>query len=647
MSAKAALPDGNATVSLWEMATEKPAYEAPVPARHHTQVCVVGAGISGLSVAYALAREGTRVTVVDDGPIGGGETGRTSAHLSCALDDRFTHLTRLFGASGARIAAESHRAAIDSIEEIAARHAILCDFRRVDGYLFAGDAPRSDLARELAAARRAGLEVELVEQAPLPFATGRCLRFADQAEFQPLAYLRGLAEAIIAAGGHIHTGVRVDAIEGGDLPRVRVAGGRVIHADAVVDATNASITSRFDLPVRQAAYRSYLVGLDLPAGEVPHALYWDTEEPYHYLRVARAETGREVLLVGGEDHRTGQGDPEACFDRLEAWARARFPRAGAAVTRWSGQIMEPSDAMGYVGPVRSVPNVFVVSGDSGNGLTNGALAGLLLPSLIRGDHHPWAALYAPTRSRLRGAGTLVREAISSTAPYTDWLGPSDADVLAEVPAGEGRVLRLGGHRIAAFRDRTGECHLRSAHCPHLHAVVRWNPIEQSWDCPAHGSRFDPCGRVVNSPSARDLSKLDRDLEASVRATETSSGAGARETLSRVGQGAYYLTAGLWPVVHFRSFAAITGVRGNALAIKLLGGLVAAVGAALLARGGASSPRGTRALGIGSAAALGVASAWLAARRGSRRGLTDTVVELALATGWLLSPRRASPHSQSV
>src|ERR1044071_4096272 len=239
--------------------------------------------------------------------------------------------------------------------------------------------------------------------------------------------------------------------------------------------------------------------------------------------------------------------PGTAWEELEAWTRERMPSVGAVVSRWSGQIMEPADALGYIGAARGLPNVFVVSGDSGNGLTNGAIAGLLLPALIRGESHLWAALYAPTRSRQHGLGTLLQESTSSILPYADWLGRSDVSSLAEIAPGHGAVLRHGVHRIAAYRDPSGACHLRSASCPHLHAVVRWNPVEHSWDCPAHGSRFEPCGGVVNSPAAHDLYELDAALEAAVRADEPAALQPPLTRTTRVVQGAYYVATGLWPV----------------------------------------------------------------------------------------------------
>ncbi len=498
------------TSSTW-MAETVPTYECDLPDRD-PDVCVVGAGIAGLSTALALARQGLAVLVLDQGPIGGGQTARTSAHLASALDDHFHVLERRFGRGGARIAAASHAAAIDAIEANVRQLGIACAFQRVPGYLFAPPgATHRELARERDAARRAGLVCDDVPRAPLPFDTGPCLQFSRQAEFHPIADLRGIAEALVASGGRICTARHVVAIRGGQQVELELERGRSVRAAAAIDATNASITSRFDLPLRDAAYRTYVIALAVPHGYIPHALYWDIADPYHYVRVAGDE-GRELLLVGGEDHRVGQGDPALAFAALESWTRERFPDAADVAARWSGQILEPADGMAYIGPVPGEQNVYVVTGDSGNGLTHGTVASLLLPALILHGDHPWAKLYAPDRTHLHGLGTLAAEAARSNAPYADWLRGGDVESLDQIPPGHGATLRHGLHVIAAFRDDHGNCHLRNARCPHLHGVVRWNDVEQTWDCPCHGSRFDAYGHVMNGPAATDLGVAPADVE---------------------------------------------------------------------------------------------------------------------------------------
>src|SRR5437868_1573461 len=398
--------DSGETTSPWWAMDETPPFS---PLDRHTQadVCVVGAGIAGLTTAYMLAREGRSVVVLDDGPVGGGETGRTTAHLSNALDDRYYNLESLFGETGARLAAESHTAAIDCIERIVDREEIDCDFERLDGYLFVPpDCPKDELEREMDAARRAGLRVEWANRAPIrDFDTGRCLRFPRQAQFSPLRYMSGLVRAFTRDGGRIFTGTHADEIRGGSPARVTTCGGHVVTAGAVVVATNAPVTDRLLVSTREGKYRTYVIGAHVPRGSVTKALYWDTPDPYHYVRLQSAGGGGgdayDLLIVGGEDERVGDHDDgDERFAELYRWTRRRFPMIGKIEFQWSGQIVEPTDSLAYIGRMPlDQPNVFIATGDSGHGMTHGTIAGILLTDLIQGRQNEWAGLYDPSRLR--------------------------------------------------------------------------------------------------------------------------------------------------------------------------------------------------------------------------------------------------------
>jgi glycine/D-amino acid oxidase-like deaminating enzyme/nitrite reductase/ring-hydroxylating ferredoxin subunit len=478
-------------------------------------VCVVGAGIAGLSTAYLLALEGRNVVVLDHGRIGGGETHHTTAHLANAMDDHFVHLEHLHGRKGARLAAESHGAAITRIEAIVADEDIACDFERVDGYLFEPPGRAiSHLQREFAAARRAGMNVEMIARAPIDaFDTGPALRFAAQAQFHPLKYMSGLAAAFERSGGQIYCGTHVSSIRGGVDAEVETADGPVVRAKAIVVATNSPISNRFVIHTKQVPYRTFVIGAVVPRDVVRKALYWDDADPYHYVRLQAAvdETAdTDVLIVGGEDHRTGEvHDDEARYRRLETWARARWPSMREVPFRWSGQVYEPVDGLAYIGPnPADADNVYVATGDSGQGMTHGTIAGILLTDLICGRPNPWSRLYDPSRVSLVSAPTYARENADTAVHYAEWLTPGEVARADGIPRGSGAVLRRGLQKIAAYRDDDGSMYMCNATCTHLGCVVAWNRTEHIWECPCHGSRFDRFGHVVNGPANTDLAPVE-------------------------------------------------------------------------------------------------------------------------------------------
>jgi glycine/D-amino acid oxidase-like deaminating enzyme len=503
--------------SIW-MATAEVLSRPPLTQDIGAEVCIIGAGIAGMTTAYLLGREGTSVVVLDDGPIAGGMTQRTTAHLANAIDDRFVALERLHGEKGARLAAASHTAAIDRIEAVVADEGIACEFERLDGYLFVPPGQSSDvLHRELEAARRAGLSgVEMVERAPLAhFETGACLRFPRQAQFHPLKYLAGLVHAIKRDGGCLFTQTHASTIVGGTPARVETAGGPVVTCEAIVVATNTPIHDLVTIHTKQAPYTTYVIGARVRRAAVTRALYWDTLDPYHYVRLQRgsSEPGGddEVLIVGGEDHKTGQAeDGRERYARLEAWARERFPLLEGVEFRWSGTVMEPVDGLAFIGRnPGDQPNVYIATGDSGMGMTHGTIAGILLTDLILGRECSWVPLYDPSRITLRASAEFARENLNVAAQYVaGYVTGGEVDSPEEIAPGEGAIIRRGLTKIAAYRDPHGRLHERSAVCPHLGCIVAWNRTEHTWDCPCHGSRYDRYGTVINGPANRDLAGVD-------------------------------------------------------------------------------------------------------------------------------------------
>lgn len=511
------MPDSEQTTPVWAK-TARMLKRAPLKEDAAADVCIVGAGIAGLSTAYSLAVSGRSVIVLDAGQPGGGETERTTAHLSCVLDSGYLAVERIHGVVASRLAAESHSRAIDEIERIAAFEKIDCGFERLDGYLFAPPkSPLDLLDAELTACRRAGIEgVERVERVPLnDFETGPAIRFRRQAQFHPLRYLSALAEAVERLGGRIYGDSRVIEVRGGSQANVQIKDGPLVTAGSAVVATNTPFNDRVVVQTKQASYRTYVVAARVAHGSVHRALLWDLEQPFHYARLETMPDGSDLLIVGGEDHKTGQAnDSEQRYRKLAEWARRRFPSFGEVAYRWSGQVVNTDDGLAFIGRnPGDKDNVFIVTGDCGHGMTHGVIAGMVLPSLISGRVHRWAGLYDPRRHHARAFNRWVRENLNTAAQYANLLLPGEVSSADRIAPGRGAIVGRGLSKIAVYRAPDGSLREFSALCPHLGAAVCWNSAEKTWDCPAHGSRFGADGKVLNGPANRGLRPAKADVSA--------------------------------------------------------------------------------------------------------------------------------------
>lgn len=501
------LSNGTST-SVW-MATASVPEFPPLEADTSADVCVIGAGIAGLTTAYRLAQEGRQVVLIDALGVGAGETGRTTAHFF-PPDEWYTGLAEMLDARQVSRIAQAFAAATDWVEATIRKEAIDCEFLRLDGYLYAlpGNGFQ-DLDKEYAAATRAGVPVERLPRVPgLGFDTGPCVRYPNQAQFHPLKYLDGLARALVRDGGTICGRTRALDIETEQGGQVVVTERGRIRAAAVVVATNTPFNNRVAIHTKQAGYRSYVIGMRVPRGSVPRILLWDTGDPYYYVRLETPdpESADEILVVGGADHKVGQDEhPEHRYAEIERWVRERFPMAGETLYRWSGEVMEPADGRAFLGrnPLDK-SNIFVITGDSGNGMTHGTLGGLIVSDLIRGVDNPWAELYDPGRPMTHGLSDFLSEQANTLAQYRDWMTGGEVKSVQEVVAGQGAVVRDRARKLAVYRDEQEELHVLSAKCTHLGCVVHWNSAERSWDCPCHGSRFAVTGEVLHGPAPKGL-----------------------------------------------------------------------------------------------------------------------------------------------
>jgi len=471
-------------------------------------VVIVGGGVTGLTAALALKRAARRVIVLDARALRESESCRTTAHLTEVPDTRLSVLVKRFGIEDTRLLVEGQRLAMGHIEQWAKEIGKGCGFERLAGFLYAeaGDrAQRQALDAEAAAAEALGYGDIRTTETPAPFDVAGALRFDNQAQFRPGSYIAGLESQIYGNGSVVVRGVRAMAIEtDGASGRCRVStSGGDVYAERVLVATDVPIGERSAIRAKLTAYRSYAVAARArrPLG----ALMWDLANPYHHARTARIGN-REFLIAGGGDHRVGEDiDTRQVLTELAEFVRSHF--GPVVITHhWSGQIIETADGLPYVGSESADdPRVLFATGLSGNGMTSGTLAGLVLADLVRGHANPWARLLAPDRARsLASVGRNVgRNLAAAKRRLTGRIKELVTDV-DQLPASAGMLMRRQGERLAIYRSATGMLRALGAACPTGRGHVRWNGAEKSWDCPSCGSRFDLAGAVLNGPAVRGL-----------------------------------------------------------------------------------------------------------------------------------------------
>lgn len=491
--------------SFWIETAPLPTYPA-LPADLDVDVAIIGAGITGLTAALLLARAGRRVAVLEARRVAHGVTGYTTAHLTEAIDTRFATLARDFGDDGATLAAQVSRSAIECIAGLVDGLRIDCRFRRLPGYLYGeSESELEGLHEEYEAAKKAGLAVSMTRDVPLPFPAAAAVRFEDQADFHPREYLAGLCKELVAKGGRIFEDTRVEDVDDGTPCRLRTASGHEVRAGSVIMATHAPL-HRFQLQTRLSHYRSYVLGVNVKQAPLG-GLFWDTADPYHYLR---SDPATGLLIVGGEDHKTGtEEDTEARYEALRAYTAERFAIDDLAF-HWSAQVVESADGLPFIGRMNAGGNVLVATGFSGNGMTFGTAAAMLMTDLVRGTTSPWAELFDPGRIKpLAAAASFVKDnAEVGLHLVKDWLAPAETSDLADVGPGEGKIVRVGARRLAVFRAEDGTLEACSSVCPHLGCHVHFNGAEKTWDCPCHGSRFDTKGGLLDGPAVRGLERVD-------------------------------------------------------------------------------------------------------------------------------------------
>lgn len=455
-----------------------------------TDVAVIGAGIVGLTAAYSLIQAGFSISVLEARKVGGQVTGRSTAKVTAQHSLIYRYLIDKVGATHAQLYADANRSGVEQIRSWVDKLGIACDFEPKDAFVYSANISRyEELEAEAAAACSLGFEADVVPRAPLPFNTVGALRFRDQAQFNPVRYLVGLAAAIATSGGRIFENTRVTKVDSDSRWRIE-AGRHHLQAKHVIIATNFPIAG--PISYSQTTRPRCHIGMAFRmAAAAIDGMFIGIDKPTHSLRMGRDREG-PLLVVLGPSFKTGHdGDVAERFRGLEKWVRVNF-QAGEAEWRWVNEDYDTPDRVPFVGPPSQskCPGMYVATGFNGWGISNGTAAGMLIGDQIREQTNPWTPLFDPTRRVRRGfnKGGNSRSLMK----------------LRDIRPGEAGVIKLGKGHVAVRKTVSGALHALSASCTHEGCIVTWNNADQTWDCPCHGSIFSADGKVIHGPAFQPL-----------------------------------------------------------------------------------------------------------------------------------------------
>lgn len=498
------MTDSEPRTSLWRATADRPTYP-PLEGDVDTDVVVVGAGITGLTTALMVAERGAAVVVVEARQPGAGTTGGTTGKVTSQHGILYRELIEKHGEDVAKAYADANQTAIGDIEAICETHGIEAAWTPADAFVWAEtDEDEETLRNETAVAASLGLPADWVDGVELPFTVRGAMRFQQQAQFHPVAYVNGLASAldrhpdVEVYGASRATEVREVA------GRALVAtGGATIAADHAVLATLLPITERGFEFARARPSRTYGLAAVIEE-ELPEGMYISAGSPSRSVRHYHGDDAAYLVVVG-EAHEVGH---DRDTDRHDA-ALERFAREHWTVRdipyRWSAQDYLPDDRLPFIGSTGFSDRIHVATGWQKWGLTNGTAAARILADAVTGREHPYADVFSPTRKTVTASASQFLSHNLDVAErfVADRVQPDYATV-DDVPRGAGGTVRVDGDLLAVTRDRSGQVTTRSATCTHLGCIVQWNRAESSWDCPCHGSRFDTDGDVLEGPATAPL-----------------------------------------------------------------------------------------------------------------------------------------------
>ncbi|MCA0985351.1 FAD-dependent oxidoreductase [Halobacillus yeomjeoni] len=493
---------------MWREDTSIPSYES-LNEDTSAEIVVVGGGITGITTAFLLAKAGKQVTLLEADQLLNGTTGHTTAKVTAQHGLIYHELVKHFGVENASLYYQAQMGAMTSMKEWVDQYQIDCDWKNAEACIFSTTKQGAEKIRdEYEAYQTLNIPGRLLDSLPFDVEASEALCMDEQASFHPLKYLSALVDQFIKLGGQIYEHTTATNVREEDRIIVETGNECEISCEKVVSCSHFPFYDGKGFYFsRMYVERSYLMAIE-PEREIPDGMYLSIDEPKRTIRTADFD-GKRVLLVGGENHKTGEGvDTSFHYRAIEEFAAQHFGIKNK-LYQWSAQDLTTLDKVPYIGPItRKNKRVFIATGFRKWGMTNGTLAAQLLSQYITGEESLFHELFKPSRFK---ADPSMKQFLSQNFNVAVHLVEGKLELVADRPErlkkGQGRVVQWRGERAGAYRDENDEIFLLDTTCTHMGCEVEWNSAEHTWDCPCHGSRFSYDGSVVEGPADQPLPRI--------------------------------------------------------------------------------------------------------------------------------------------
>ena len=491
--------------SLWIETTKNELKLAQMEKDEKTEVCIIGGGLFGLTTAYYLTLLGKKVIVLEKGDIGEKVSGNTTGKITSQHGLFYEHLIKDFGVEYARKYLEANEDAIKNIKEIIENEKIECEYSERNAYVYTTKEDEViQIEKEAEAVRKIGKNVNLRTVLKLPFDIKAAIEFEGQAQFHPRKYMIGLAKSILKENKIYNFTTVTDVKKDGDSYNIYTDKG-IVNSKYVVLATHYPIINAPGFHfLKMYQSTSYIIGIETNS-KLPQGMYINDKPPIYSFRTATFN-GKEILLIGGSDHKTGEPiSNNSKYEDLEKKAKELYPDC-KVLFRWNTRDCITLDKIPYIGEFSNLmKNMYIGTGFKKWGMTFSNIAANIVVDKIMGKHNKYentfnSTRFEPIKNRWE-VKNMVKQTVESIALNKFKIEPSSIDLIEN---DNGAIVEIDGDNVGIYKDKNGKIHAVKPVCTHLGCLLSWNNIDKTWDCPCHGSRFDYMGRNLYEPAIKDL-----------------------------------------------------------------------------------------------------------------------------------------------